>query len=337
MVRSARPDQLCSASETPAAAPARCDPSAASCQPAAAQEPIRRVSDKSIAPVAVDAATAREIVDAYVRAFSGLQGAVLAPWPGGGDRVAANEPAPAAGPTLATWPSDRKLARSPGLDYHFLGGFVGSLQLCYDFCTAELGLVGWIWAGGGVEADYGFFGGKQWWGAYVFAEHDFGSTTLDFMPRLSCGTCSPACTPAEHGDTVWGAGVAGFPLILAPGERKELKMFGVEVGALITTTDCSAVFEVIALVDVTQYIPPPYGIGIIYSFHLAKQFAERFGISLECGAGLDVSGAVNLCTSVPGGGLAGITSDSAKLCAGGFAACNVGLSHTKSALPGGGH
>ena len=107
--------------------------------------------------------------------------------------------------------------------------------------------------------------------------------------------------------------------------------------SVVLPKSCSAVFEVIALVDVTQYIPPPYGIGIIYSFHLAKQFAERFGISLECGAGLDVSGAVNLCTSVPGGGLGGITSDSAKICAGGFAACNVGLSHTKSALPGGGH
>jgi hypothetical protein len=131
-------------SETAPASPVRCDPSAASCQPAPAHQPIRRVDDRSVGPITVDAAGAREIVDAYVRAFSSLQGAVLAPWPSGGDRVAANEPAP--GPTLATWPSDRKLARSPGLEYHFLGGFVGSLQLCYDLCTAELGLVGWIWA-----------------------------------------------------------------------------------------------------------------------------------------------------------------------------------------------
>jgi hypothetical protein len=312
-----------------------CDPASSSCAaPSASGAPIKRVSNQSIAPVAVDAGTAREIVDTYVAGFANVPGAVRIPW-SSPQAVASNEPPSNAGPSIATWPATRMIARSPGLDYHFQGGFVGSLQLCYDLCTAELGLIGWVWAGGGVEADYGLLGGKQWWGAYVYAEKDFGKTTLDFMPKLSCGKCDPACTPTEHGDTHWGSGVAGFPIVLTPGERKQFKAAGVEVGALITpTTACSAVFEVIALIDITQYIPPPYGPAIRYAFDTASKFAERFNIKLECGAGFDLSGSVNLCTSVPGGGIGGITADSAKICAGGYAACNVGLSHNKSQLPG---
>jgi hypothetical protein len=323
---------------TPAAG---CDPANASCTPPpAARERIRRVSNRSIDAPSVDEATAHEIVDAYVAALSGVPGAVVSPWPSINDAVATNEPAAGSDRTLATWPSDRKLgiARTPGPSFHFQGGFVGSLQICYDLCTAELGLIGWVWAGGGVETDFGYLGGKHWRGAYVFAERDFGKSTLGFMPRLSCGTCDPACAPAEHEGTNWGGGIAGFPLILAPGERKELRAAGIEVGALLTpTTACSAALEIIALLDITEYIPPPYGPAIRYAFDLAKRFAQRFNIALECGAGFDVSGTVNLCASVPGGGIAGITADSAKICAGGYAACNVGLTHTKSALPGGGH
>jgi hypothetical protein len=67
---------------------------------------------------------------------------------------------------------------------------------------------------------------------------------------------------------------------------------------------------------------------------LANKLASRFGIEIECGVGVDVSGSFHLCKSVPGGGLFGITSDSARICGGGYVGCGVGLEHDKSALPG---
>ena len=222
-----------------------------------------------------------------------------------------------------------------GLDYHFEGGFVGSVQLCYDLCTAEIGLVGWLWAGGGVEADYGLFGGKQWWGAYVFAEKDFGKSKVDLIPKLPCGTCDPACGSSESGHVDWGGGFAGFPVILKPGEKKSLKAAGIEAGLLYTPrSNCDADVELIALIDLTEYIPPPYGPGIRYAMDLLTKWGKKINLNVECGAGLDLSGSVHLCQSVPGGGIGGMTADSARICFGGYIGCNVGLPHEKTALPG---
>lgn len=44
------------------------------------------------------------------------------------------------------------------------GGVVASAQLCYNLCTGEVTLVGWLWAGAGVK----LWGG--WYGAYYFWE-----------------------------------------------------------------------------------------------------------------------------------------------------------------------
>jgi hypothetical protein len=49
--------------------------------------------------------------------------------------------------------------------------------------------------------------------------------------------------------------------------------------------------------------------------------------------GFALSGNVHLCKSVPGGGIAGITSDSAKICGGGYVGCGIGLSKNKAELP----
>jgi hypothetical protein len=318
------------ASQPPAAAAAGCAPNASSCSTADASPPSRRVDNASRPANPVSGEVAREIVGGYLDAFRGLSGAVMRPFP---ELVASATPTPSQDSTLATFPASRALARS-GIEYHPEGGVVGSLQLCYDLCTAQLSLIGWIWAGGGVEVDYGFFGGKQWYGAYVFAERDFGHTTLDFMPRLQCGRCEPACSP-EHAETEWGGGIAGFPMVLRAGERKELRAAGIEVGALISErTSCDADLEVIALVDLTAYIPPPYGIAIRHAIDLVERLGDRIGVHIECGAGIDLSGTVHLCQSVPGGGILGITSDSAQICFGGFFGCNVGLPHEKTALPG---
>ena len=89
--------------------------------------------------IPTDAATAREIVSHAVAAFQNVPGAVLKP---SNDLVASTTPAASSDPTLLAWPSDKRmLMRSMG-DYDFEGGFVGSLQLCYDLCTAEISLIG---------------------------------------------------------------------------------------------------------------------------------------------------------------------------------------------------
>lgn len=211
-------------------------------------------------------------------------------------------------------------------------GFVGSIQLCYDACNSELSVIGWVWAGGGVVTK-GLFGGKSWWGAYVFAEREFLRTKLDFMPRLNCGTCAAGCKP-EEGAPHWGGGIAGFPVALKPGERRSLKQAGIEVGVLISVRSlCDADVEIIALLDLTKYLGP-IGAAVVSAQELANELGKKFNIEIECGIGVDVSGSFHLCKSVPGGGILGITSDSAKICGGGYVGCGIGLAHQKSALPG---
>lgn len=212
------------------------------------------------------------------------------------------------------------------------GGFVGSIQICYDMCSGELSAVGWIWAGGGVVTK-GLLGGSGWWGAYVFAEKDFPITKLNFMPILNCGTCAPNCKPEEAAPE-WGAGVSGFPVAIKPGQRASLKQAGIELGLLLTVrSSCDADLEIIALVDLTKYLGP-IGAAVVAAEELANKLGKRLNIEVECGVGVDVSGAAHLCKSVPGGGLHGVTADSAKICGGGYVGCGIGLEHDKSALPG---
>jgi hypothetical protein len=226
---------------------------------------------------------------------------------------------------------------SSGGSFKIEAGFVGALQLCYDLCTGDLSIVGWIWAGGGV-ASKGLLRGESWWGAYVFAEKEFGKWHLDFMPRLSCGTCDPDCQTSEGDGSEFGTGIAGFPLVLKPGERKSLKQAGIEVGGLVTPHigHCSADFELVVLVDLTQYLGP-IGKAVKSAQDLVNKWAKEAGEEIDCGVGVVVSGTLHLCKSVPGGGIGGITSDSALLCGGGFVGCSLGLSHDKASLPGGGH
>ncbi len=212
-------------------------------------------------------------------------------------------------------------------------GFVGSLQLCYDMCNAEFSVVGWVWAGAGVVTK-GLFGGASWWGAYVFGEKEFFKTTLGFMPTVNCGTCAPGCKPDDK-TTEWGGGVGGFPVALKPGEKAKLGKAGIEVGALLTPhlARCDADLEVIALIDITKYLGP-VGAAVSSAIAAANELGEKLGVEIDCGVGVDISGTVHLCKSVPGGGVLGITSDSAKICGGGYLGCGIGLSHDKAALPG---
>jgi hypothetical protein len=269
---------------------------------------------------------AREVVN-YSIAKLAPHGATVKPFQP--NLVAAAPALQADSSSVQTW----RLQRSSA--YAAEGGFVGALQLCYDFCSGELSVVGWIWAGFGVVTK-GLMGGKSWWGAYVFAEKEFGRWKLDFMPKVACGQCRTECKPAEHDDGAhFAGGVAGFPVLLKPGEKVKLRKAGIEVGALLTphVTRCDADLEIIALIDLTKYLGP-VGAAVSAAAETATTFGKRWNLEVECGVGVAISGAVHLCHSVPGGGVLGITSDSAKLCGGGYVGCGIGLAHEKSALPG---
>jgi hypothetical protein len=305
------------------------DPSAA---PPPADE--SRTTDQSYLGPAVDVtdAQARSIVADYIAKLGPL-GATTIPF--ASDLVASADLSSADEVSVQAWPAARMLMRSPGA-FKLEAGFVGALQLCYDLCTGDLSVNGWVWAGGGV-ASKGLLGGESWWGAYVFAEKEFGKWHLDFMPRLSCGTCDPACKVDGDG-TEFAAGIAGFPVVLKPGERKSLKQAGIEVGALLTPHigHCSADLELVVLIDLTKYLGP-VGAAVKSAQDLLNKWAKEAGEEFDCGVGVVVSGTLHLCKSAPGGGIAGITSDSALLCGGGFVGCALGLSHERASLPGGGH
>ena len=190
------------------------------------------------------------------------------------------------------------------------GGITASGQICYNLCTGEVTLVGWIWAGAGVKV-WG-----NWFGAFYFWE---GSRVIGQLEHIDCGVCSPSCGGAKKGhgkESGWG--LAGFPVALEPGDWGRFKKLGLEVGILLTPHSvCDADLEVIALVDLLEYVPsmkPP--------LEAAKTAASALGIDLKCGLGIDVSGTVHLCKNEQGKP----TSDSAKICGGLFIACGVGLS-----------
>jgi hypothetical protein len=198
---------------------------------------------------------------------------------------------------------------------------VGSAQICYNLCSGEVSLVGWLWAGAGIK----LWGG--WYGAYYFWE---GSRVIGQLDHLTCGTCSPACGGGhEKGSKESGWGLGGFPVVIKPGDWARFKKLGLEVGLLVTPHSfCDADLELIALFDLLEYVPsfkPP--------LTAAEKAAAVLGIHLECGLGIDVSGSVHLCKDEQGHA----TADNAKVCAGAFIGCGIGLSHDKGSLPGGQH
>ncbi len=275
----------------------------------------------------VEDATARSLVADAIAAMSGT-GAVIRPLP---DLIAAAAPSsPAPVQALSDSHAIQRTAsvqRSGGGGWKPEGGFIGSLQLCYDFCRQELSVVGWVWAGAGVEPPFGGF-----YGAYVFAEKTFGPWPLSWAPKLDCGTCAQGCGRPDEGSVEWGAGFAGFPVIIKPKQRAQVKSFGVEIGALLTPHACDATVEVIVLVDITQFLGP-VGAAVKQAQNWINTWAPKLGVTVSCGIGLDFSGDVHLCRSVPGAGLFGITSDSARLCGGGYVGCDINLAHDKTSLP----
>jgi hypothetical protein len=283
------------------------------------------VEDKShLRPsISVNDADARAIVAHAIATIGGVPGAKVFPFD---EAIAANEPPTTASgeQSIATWPAGKQMIQRSIL--HMLeGGFVGSLQLCYDFCKGQLSVVGWIWAGLGVVTP-GWFGGKKFRGAYVFAEKEFGS--WDFDLKVDCGKCPTECKASEH-SSHWGIGGANFPINLKPGEKKKLGMAGLEVGLLVTPHSfCDADIEVIALIDLTKYLGP-VGAAVSAAAKGITQFTKRWGLEVECGVGVDISGAIHVCRD----GLA-MKADSAKVCGGGYVGCGIGLEHEKSALPG---
>jgi hypothetical protein len=295
--------------------------SAASSDPKPVQASV--VTDRTNLKPAIEVndADGRAIVAEAIRKLGSVPGARTFPFE---EAVAANEP-PAGEQSIATWPAGRQMIQRSIL--HMLeGGFVGSLQLCYDFCKGELSVVGWIWAGVGIVTP-GWFGGKKFRGAYVFAEKEFGKWGFEDL-KLACGTCPTECKKGEH-DSPWGFGGANFPINLKPGEKKKLRKAGLEVGLLVTPHSlCDADIEVIALIDLTKYLGP-VGAAVSAASETISSWSQKYGVEIECGIGVDISGAIHVCRD----GLA-LKADSAKVCGGGYVGCGIGLAHEKTALPG---
>lgn len=147
---------------------------------------------------------------------------------------------------------------------------------------------------------------------------------------MSCGACAPSCggdkKSEADGERSSGWGLGGFPVVLKPGEWARLKKLGVELGLLITPHSlCDADLEVIALLDLLEYIP-----SLKLPLTAAEAACAAIGIHLECGFGIDISGSVHVCKNEQGQ----TTADSAKVCGGLFLGCGVGLSHDKASLGG---
>ena len=281
--------------------------------------------------VSVDEDTARKYAAAAIRVL-GPYGATIVQPPS--PLVASNDLTSAPGQQVQTWPAQRMLMRESKFKLEV--GFVGALQLCYDLCTGELSVNGWVWVGGGY-AGPGLLGGESFYGAYAFYEKEFGKWKLDFMPRLACGTCDPACQRKDSDGDEFAAGITGFPVVIKPGEKAELKQAGIEAGVLLTPhSSCDADLEVIVLIDLTRYLGP-VGAAVKTWQDELNRLAKADGLEFDCGVGVAGSGTFHLCKSTPGGGLMGITSDSALLCIGGYVGCAVGVGHDKASLPGGGH
>jgi hypothetical protein len=282
---------------------------------------VQRDGEQS--PSAGGGAVAEDQVAGLVRqiiAGVGPSATTVIPYQAGGGRPAIAQAAPASEVTQRL--AVQRDGGGAGAAGQLEGGVVASAQICYDLCTGELSLVGWIWAGAGVK----LWGG--WYGAYYFWE---GSRVLGHLDHMVCGRCAPACggDRAEHQGHHSGWGIAGFPVVLRAGEWSRYRKVGVEVGLLITPhSRCDADLEVIALFDLLELVPsfrPP--------ITAAEEACAALGIHLECGLGVDISGSVHVCRDEAGR----TTADDAKICGGVFIGCGVGLSHDRASLPGGQH
>ena len=214
--------------------------------------------------------------------------------------------------------------------YHPEGGVVASIQLCYDLMNGDISLTGWLWAGAGYKTPFG------WYGGYTFVEGTWNIMNVGGI--VTPGVCE---TPGEHGAVSGsiGGGVAPFPVMITPGERARFAKGGLEIGVLFTLhrADRSADLEMIGLLDVKKYLGP-FGAVAAAAEAAAQRIAAGLGERVECGAGFDLSLSAHLCKAAdPAAGILGYTASSLKLCGGGFVGCNINLSRSRAALPGGGH
>ncbi|HET7328226.1 MAG TPA: DUF4157 domain-containing protein [Nocardioidaceae bacterium] len=307
-----------------------------SAPPPGSQQPgIRPAGAFSLSADAVDDATAQAMVTDALRMLSAV-GGTTRPFPAAVSG-AASPPQTTVQTFLApgALPVQRagEVQRAGGGGWRPEGGFISALQLCYDFCNQEWSVVGWVWAGAGVGGS-GLLGAHSFYGAFVYAEQTFWKGKLDWGPKLSCGTCATKKPGKDEESFEWGAGLAGFPVIVKPRQKVEVKSAGAEIGALLVPhpSTASATVEVIVLVDITQFLGP-VGLAVKRAQDWINIWAPRLGVEVSCGVGVNISGLLHLCHSVPGGGIMGVTADSAKLCGGVHAGCDINLPHDKAQLP----
>jgi hypothetical protein len=275
--------------------------------------------------VEVDEAAARAIVDEAIATLGPL-GATTVPMPS--DALASNR--------LARAPErsgQRMLTRAAALSWGKLEvGVIGAIQGTYDPCSGFAGGVGWVWVGAGVRVNRGPFGGTQWYGAYVYFEGEFPEKQVT-DPLVACGTCAPRCNSSKEGHFDWGAGIAGFPVVLEPRKWKNLELPGIELGALLTPKSrCDGYVELIGLFDLRRIFGGPIGNGVAATEKLINKLGKKYGIHAHCGLGVNLSGTLHVCRGPDGSW----TSDSAKIGLGGHFSCDIGLSRDRKDLPGAG-
>lgn len=208
-------------------------------------------------------------------------------------------------------------------ELEFEAGLVGSVQVCYDFCTGALELVGWIWCGVGAKVP-----GWGWVGPYLYWEPPEKILFEDIgLGHFDCGSCAEQTGNEDNSNLGWG--VAWFPVEIEPGEWQRFEHAGIEAGVLLSPHSWhDADLEIILLIDLLQYLPPAAAIKKILEGQ--KELATRLGlVAPECEAGIDISGIIHLCRAVGGS----ITADHASICGGGFLECGFGLPRDKEALP----
>jgi hypothetical protein len=199
-------------------------------------------------------------------------------------------------------------------------GVVGSIQVCYDFCTGDLEVSGWVWAGIGTHLPI-----AGWVGPYYFQEGHFGKTNIGGL--LRCGICADNC--AERGGSHGGWGIAGFPVHLTPGRWARFNKAGVEFGVLLTPRSrCDADVEAIILLNLLGYLGPA-GAAITRFVEGINQAGARYGVNVMLEFGVQGNGGGHLCRSASGG----MTADHLSLCGGGYIGGGIGLSRDKNALP----
>lgn len=197
------------------------------------------------------------------------------------------------------------------------GGVVGSVQVCFDMCTGEAYVTGWVWFGAGAT----LWG--HWVGPYAYYEGELMSRRRVINSHVPCGTCDPAC---RHESGGWGGGIAWFPVHLEPGERARFSRGGLEAGLLFSPHSfCDADIELILLLNMLGYLGP-VGRGIQTFLEGFRGFAERYEFPYPTFEfGIDGSTSVHVCKSATGGP----TVDHWNFCLGGFIGGGIGVSRTR--------